>query len=127
MFFLSVEPFLQDTGFKDRKITNVNLIDIFNKYKDLIQIKWVKNTGPYRKLIPIIEEKIGTNENSIIITIDDDVEYNKNLIEKMVYSYLENECVISCRTHNMYSVDLCKNKNISYEARDKKTNKKTFI
>ena len=122
--YLSSEPFLQDIGFKNKEITNINLNNLFNRYKDLIEIKWVDNIGSYRKLIPILEEKIITNENSIIITIDDDVEYNKDLIKEMVDSYLENECVVSCRTHNMYGMDLCNNKNISYEDRENKFIKK---
>ena len=112
---LSVESYLKDVGFKDRKITNENLRGLFDKYTSLIQVKWVSNIGPYRKLIPIIEEKIMTNQNIIIITIDDDVEYNKDLIKNMVNSYVEHECVISCRTHAMYEMDLKNHKNILYQ------------
>ena len=59
--YLSSEQFLQDIGFKNKEITNINLNNLFNRYKDLIEIKWVDNIGSYRKLIPILEEKIITN------------------------------------------------------------------
>ena len=61
----------------------------------IIDVKWVKNIGPYRKLLPLLKDK--WNENCIIITIDDDTVYDTNLIVNLVYDYYKQECVIGYR------------------------------
>ena len=42
--YLSEESYILDTGFKDIKITNSNLLKFIND-NSVIDIKWVKNTG----------------------------------------------------------------------------------
>jgi hypothetical protein len=64
------------------------------KYK-WIQIRWVENTGPYRKLLPLLEEKWG--EDCLIITLDDDTEYHPQLIENYVKDYNEHKVSIAYR------------------------------
>jgi hypothetical protein len=91
--YLSEEPYLQDVGFKNKLITNKNLLDILNNNK--IIINWVNNEGPYRKLLPLLKEK--WNEDCIIITIDDDVIYDNNLLENMINDYNNHKCVINYR------------------------------
>ena len=51
--YLSEESYILDTGFKDKKITNSNLLKFINN-NSIIYIKWVKNTGSYRKLLPLL-------------------------------------------------------------------------
>ncbi|WP_169714774.1 glycosyltransferase [Spirochaeta cellobiosiphila] len=51
-----------------------------------LEIKYCKNTYSYKKIIPTLLE----HENDIIITIDDDVLYPINFIEKLYYGYLNN-------------------------------------
>ena len=93
--FLSKQPYLLDAGFKDKILTNNNLKKFLHKYSHLINVVWVKNTGPYRKLIPLLKKK--WNEDCIIITIDDDTVYENNLIENIVNDYKEHKCVINYR------------------------------
>lgn len=109
--YLSEEPYISDIGFRDRMIDNVNLKKIIQE-NDLFVVKWVKNTGPYRKLLPLLKEK--WDENCIIITLDDDVVYNKHIIEKMINKYEEHKCCISYRG---FSLDFDKIENIDYEKR----------
>ena len=71
--YLSEEPYLLDDGFKDKKITNSELLKYIND-NSIIDIKWVKNIGPYRKLLPLLKDK--WDEDCIIITIDDDTIYD---------------------------------------------------
>lgn len=92
--YLSEEPYLLDDGFKDKKITNSELFKYIND-NSIIDIKWVKNIGPYRKLLPLLKDK--WDEDCIIITIDDDTIYDTNLIEKLVNDYHKHECVIGYR------------------------------
>lgn len=94
VLFLSEESYILDTGFKDKKITDSNLLTFINN-NSLIDIKWVKNTGPYRKLLPLLKDK--WEEDCIIITIDDDIIYSRDLIKNLVNDYNKYKCVISYR------------------------------
>lgn len=61
-----------------------------------LEIKYVKDIKSYTKLIPTLRE----NPESIIITIDDDVLYECDVIERLVDSYKENPNDVSAlRTH----------------------------
>ena len=90
---LSTTSYLLDSGFKKNKINNHNLKNFLINNKNLIEIKWVENTGPYRKLLPLLKEK--WNEDCIIITIDDDRNYHNNLIKNLVNDYNKYKCVIN--------------------------------
>jgi len=92
--YLSEEPYILDDGFKDKKITNQNLLKVIND-NSIIHVKWVKNIGSYRKLLPLLKEK--WDEDCIIITIDDDTIYHPNLINNLIDDYLTHKCVISYR------------------------------
>lgn len=62
--------------------------------KNGLEIRFCKNTGSYKKLLPAIEEF----PESLIVTADDDVEYPKIWLEQMITSYREHpECVIAHR------------------------------
>lgn len=92
--YLSEESYILDTGFKDKKITNSNLLKFIDD-NSIININWVKNTGSYRKLLPLLKEK--WDEDCIIITIDDDTVYDTNLIENLINDYNEQKCSIGYR------------------------------
>ena len=92
--YLSEESYILDTGFKDKKITYSDLLKFINN-NSIIDIKWVENTGSYRKLLPLLKDK--WDEDCIIITIDDDTIYDTNLIENLINDYNEQKCVIGYR------------------------------
>lgn len=94
---LSEEPNILDKGFKDRKMS-----EALNRYiesNDLFQINWVKNTGPFVKLLPVLKEKM--LEDCVIITIDDDSEYESNMIDDYLAAYNKYKCVVCSRSFNM--------------------------
>ena len=93
--YLSEEPYLLDAGFENKIITNNQLLTFLKTNNTLIEINWVKNTGPYRKLLPLLKDK--WNEDCIIITIDDDTIYSDNLITNLVNDYDKQQCVIGYR------------------------------
>jgi hypothetical protein len=111
--YLSEDKYLLDEGFRNKEITNKNLLDFINDY-DKIEIRWVKNEGPYRKLLPVLKDK--WEEDCIIITIDDDTIYDKRLIENMVNDYNKYKCVISYRG---FTPKMAKFRDFDYETRDK--------
>ena len=97
--YLSTEPYLIDTGFVNKKITNEKLITLLNNNKDFFEIKWCKNTGPYRKLLPLLKEK--WKEDCLIITMDDDIVYHPILVENLVNDYNKYKCCINYRGYTM--------------------------
>ncbi len=92
--YLSEESYILDDGFKNKKITNLKLLKYINE-NSIIDLKWVKNTGPYRKLLPLLKDK--WVEDCIIITVDDDTVYDTHLIENLINDYYDQRCVIGYR------------------------------
>ena len=111
--YLSEESYILDTGFKDKKITDSYLLKFINN-NSIIDIKWVKNTGSYRKLLPLLKDK--WDEDCIIITIDDDTLYDTHLIENLINDYNKQDCVISYRG---FTPLFDKLENFDYLKRDK--------
>jgi hypothetical protein len=120
--FLSEEGYLLDKGFKNREITNLKLKNFIQTNEKLFEVRWVKNIGPYRKLLPLLKEK--WEEDCLIITIDDDTEYNNNLIYNMKNDYNLYKCVINYRGFTLKKT----NGLFTYESRDsmKKLNLHNF-
>lgn len=118
--YLSEGPYILDTGFKDKKITNPNLLNFINN-NPIIDIKWVKNTGSYRKLLPLLKDK--WNEDCAIITIDDDTVYDKHLIENFLNDYYKHDCLV---TYRGFTPELNQIENFDYSKRDKLQNKSLF-
>lgn len=111
--YLSEESYILDTGFKDKKITNSKLLKFIND-NSIIDIIWVKNTGSYRKLLPLLKEK--WDEDCVIITIDDDTVYDTHLIENLINDFNEQNCVIGYRG---FTPLFDKLENFDYSKRDK--------
>lgn len=110
--YLSEMPYLLDLGFKNRKL-NDSLKKFLDEQKYFIQTIWCDNTGPYRKLLPFLKNNF--NEDCLIITVDDDTEYDHNLIKNMVSDYEKFKCCISYRGFTMnYQGNL---KKLNYEER----------
>ena len=103
--YLSDEPFLLDVGFINKNITNKDLENYLNENSYIFELNWVKNTGPYRKLLPLLKKK--WDEDCIIITVDDDVIYDNNLIYNLFEDYKKYNCVINYRgfTPKIISLD----------------------
>jgi len=66
-----------------------------------LEIKWCsRDIKSYKKLIPILNDY----PNDIIITVDDDIFYQKNWLELLYKSYLKNPNCISC--HSAHRIKL---------------------
>ena len=63
-----------------------------NLLSDSVQVRWTKDIRSYKKLIPALREF----PDAIIITFDDDLLYDKNLLERLIAGYLENPHCIHC-------------------------------
>lgn len=94
--WVSTESYMADKGICSFPESINNLI----KYNDLIKIKYVENTGPYRKIIPALREY---SDDDILVYADDDVIYSHRWLETLITSYLENDgkYVVSSRVREM--------------------------
>ncbi len=95
--YLSEEPYLKDKGFPGRVITDRSLERFLEQHRDLIRLRWVDNTGPYRKLLPLIGELAddGFIHRDVvgIITLDDDLEYHREVVSMLANSNAPVACL----------------------------------
>lgn len=88
--YVSSGPYLLDKGIQPYSL-EPSLLDIVSKNKQ-ISVEWVENQGPYRKLLPSLRRY--WQQDVLIITCDDDVEYKSDFLEKAVSLYTEKQCCI---------------------------------
>ena len=90
--WVSRDPYLSDEGIADEplwaekiRLSGTNLI-----------FKWVKNTGPYRKLFPALK---AATEDDILIYADDDAIYNESWAETLLTDFFNHnqQCVVAAR------------------------------
>ena len=85
--WLSKEPYLRDKGFTSPP-TWVNEL---NKIKDIIEVHWTENTGPYRKLLPALRS---ATDSDLVITADDDIVYGRNWLHALILEHKKNPAKI---------------------------------
>lgn len=66
-----------------------------NLQKKGLEIKYCKDLKSYKKLIPTLKQY----PNDIIITVDDDIIYSYDLIEKLIKKYNKEKGVVCSRAH----------------------------
>lgn len=108
--FYSHDPLFYDNGIDSQTISKLNKdIDLINFYNIQVIFTDVNNIGPYRKLIPALK----TYKNDIIITIDDDTIFELTFIQKYMYQYVKNKCII-CSGGKFFNIkDYCNDINHS--------------
>ena len=90
LVFLSEDGYLLDTGFRNGTIGQQ--LSEFIKSNSLFELRWCPNTGPFRKLLPLLEEKF--DEDCLIVTIDDDTVYTPTFLETIVDDFNRHECCV---------------------------------
>ena len=125
---MTIESILNQTHKPNFIVLQLAEEEFPNKEKDLPEnllkltkcgliIRWNKiNTKSYKKLIPTLKEF----PNDVIITVDDDIIYDKNMIKRLWESYLQNTHYIHC--HRTTKVLL--NKDNSFKVKPKHFYKK---
>ena len=66
-----------------------------------LEINWTEDIRSYKKLIPIYEEY----KQHIIVTVDDDIYYRHDWLEKLYNSYLKEPNYIHCNVVNPFFID----------------------
>lgn len=89
---------LAESQFPDRKLPK-----IFDKIKACgVDIEFREDIGPHKKYFFAVKEF----PEAIIITFDDDIIYDNNIIETLYKSYIEHpECVSAMRVHKIKFLD----------------------
>jgi len=69
----------------------------------LLKVKWVDNTGPYRKIVPFLQEHfshhVATDE--LFVTVDDDTLYPPEFLRVLLETYQKHDCVVAFRGRAM--------------------------
>lgn len=81
--YISKESYLIDRGIQSIPFHLQNILD---KYS-IFNIYYTDNLGSYRKLLPVLKEK--WDKDVIIITVDDDKIYKKDLVNKLVNNFIK--------------------------------------
>lgn len=99
--WISSEKYLSDNGINKLP----DFINQLNNIHDIIKVHYVKNTGPYRKLIPVLRTSC---DEDLIIYADDDVVYGKDWIKKLLdcFNKHHQSCIVASRirvvTYNLF-------------------------
>lgn len=101
--YLSKEPYLLDEGY-DEEPHWVNEISGINE-KCNLKIFFVENTGPYRKLVPVLKEYFLSGLDAIIITCDDDVKYDRWWLKNLIAVHCKVGGIVAYRGHSIKMED----------------------
>ncbi|MCP1727901.1 hypothetical protein J2T60_001901 [Natronospira proteinivora] len=98
VLYLSEDPRLLDNGVsrKDPRLGPIRKME-------RVEIKWTRNTGSYRKIVPYVEECAGEESASgqLFVTADDDTLYPYYFLERLYQEYLRSKCVVAFRGRRM--------------------------
>ncbi|MBA6412292.1 glycosyltransferase [Parahaliea sp. F7430] len=83
---ISEEPYLRDDGinYSDSELLSILTKGFDSYHKEMVEIRRVRNTGPYRKLMPTLKNAYGSD---IIVTADDDILYGSNWLGKLLEDF----------------------------------------
>lgn len=82
--WISRRAYLSDEGIK----TIPSWVDELNGISNIVEVKFVENTGPYRKIINAIKL---ANQSDILFYVDDDVIYGDKWLETLLHAFYKNE------------------------------------
>lgn len=65
----------------------------------LVHVNWVDNSGPYRKLMPLLRRHVAHrfSEEELFVTVDDDTLYPEDFLDKLFIEYKKHDCVVAFR------------------------------
>ncbi|MGB5136779.1 MAG: hypothetical protein WBN89_16595 [Prochlorococcaceae cyanobacterium] len=97
--FLSREPYLLDPGFPDLPEEIRRLQHRSCSAPLPLQLHWVANSGPYRKLLPLLDRLSPEQQalDPILITADDDTLYPPDWLCRLVEAQERFGCVVGFR------------------------------
>lgn len=94
--FISDHPHMLDDGI--RRIPE-EIHELRSASQGRLKLRYTANTGPYRKLMPLLARLRGAE--GLVATADDDTLYPADWLARMVERYLRHRCIIAYRGHPM--------------------------
>ncbi len=82
--WVSRDAYLRDQGISDQESIDVLFKSLPESSTNVVCIRWVDNTGPYRKLIPALRE---AGPDDLIVTADDDIFYGRDWLQGLIEAY----------------------------------------
>lgn len=97
--WVSKESYLNDSGVKQKSELK-KLLSGLGKFSEIVEVKFTKNIGPYRKLFPMLRF---ANEDDIIVTADDDICYGENWLKYLIQEHRkqDSKTVVAARVRNI--------------------------
>jgi hypothetical protein len=100
--YLSREPYLLDEGCPR---PSAELADLLAASRGRFSIEYVPNTGPYRKILPILGRLYALPQaafsRALVVTVDDDTLYPPDWLRGLYAAYQEHRCVVGYRGRSM--------------------------
>lgn len=93
--YLSHGPFLLDEGIRRTPEEIANLAE----EDDRLEVRFVPNIGPYRKMLPFLAETVG--RRCLVATADDDTIYPSDWLSGLYQALCIHRCVVCYRGHHM--------------------------
>lgn len=97
--YLSHEPYLIDHGVAEVPPWVADLSE--DNAKCELKVHFVRNTGPYRKLLPVLEECLRDSVMTTIVTCDDDTLYPSNWLSTLLTHHRRIGALVAFRGHTM--------------------------
>ncbi len=94
---LSREPYLIDSGFGAEPSWIASLRE--RNPRCMLSVRFVPNTGPYRKLLPVLEECFGDPLGTVIVTCDDDTQYSQTWLTTLLLHHRCTGGLVAFRGH----------------------------
>lgn len=82
--WVSKEPYLRDKGIAQSESIDQLIGSLPAESRSRVSVRWVPNTGPYRKLIPMLRE---AGPDDLIVTADDDIFYGQDWLSGLLAAY----------------------------------------
>ena len=79
--WISKTPFLADSGFTEDTRLAIFLAELPAAWRERLEVHWVENTGPYRKLLPALRS---AGPNDLVVTADDDIFYGRDWLRLLL-------------------------------------------
>lgn len=94
---LSHEPYLMDEGFAGEPAWIGELAAL--NLQCSLSVRFVRNTGPYRKLLPVLEGCIDGDMGTVIVTCDDDTYYEPTWLRTLLHYHRLTGAIVAYRGH----------------------------
>jgi len=89
---ISADAYLKDDGIPETALPSQIM-----SYREagLLEINYVENTGPYRKLLPTLRKE--WDSNCVIVTADDDTLYPAHWLDELYQTFLARRTIVAYR------------------------------